>query len=54
MVHGLEWAAYAEGENWIATTMAIRQSVKESFAETERPDFLDFRFPDGNVISLSA
>ncbi|MDR2391537.1 MAG: hypothetical protein LBE84_07665 [Planctomycetota bacterium] len=54
MVHGLEWAAYAEGKSWVATTLAIRQSVKNSFAESERPEFLDFRFPDGSVISLSA
>ncbi|MDR1519795.1 MAG: hypothetical protein LBU23_06580 [Planctomycetota bacterium] len=54
MVHGLEWAAYAEGCNWIETTRAIRDSVIHSFDRGSRPDYLDFLFPDGRVVSLSA
>lgn len=54
MVHGLDWATYAEGEDWGELTSMIRSSVGKVFAEGARPDFLDFKFPDGKVVSLVA
>ncbi len=54
MVHGLEWATYAEGLDWSEVTERIRTSIDHVFPGEERPAFLDFRFPDGRVVSLSA
>lgn len=54
MVHGLEWATYAEGDNWSELTKAIMKTVDQMFPGDERPAFLDFRFPDGTVVSLCA
>lgn len=54
MVHGLDWATYAEGENWDEITSTILSRVGQSFTSEERPAFLDFKFPDGTVVSLSA
>ena len=54
MVHGLDWAVYAEGGDWAEITKAIRRDIDRSFDAGSRPAVLDFRFPDGKVISLSA
>ena len=54
MVHGLDWAIYAEGRNWLEITKAIRRDITRCFDSGERPSILDFRFPDGKVVSLSA
>lgn len=54
MVHGLDWATYAEGESWEEITDVILTRVDQSFATFDRPAFLDFKFPDGTVISLGA
>ena len=54
MVHGLEWAAYAEGDNWSTVTKTIMESVDKVFADEERPAYLDFMFPDGTIVSLCA
>ena len=54
MVHGLEWATYAEGFDWAEVTKCILADVGRAFANEERPAFLDFRFPDGTVVSLCA
>lgn len=54
MVHGLEWAVYDEGLDWDEITYKIRKLVDESFPVDERPLFLDFRFPDGKIVSLVA
>lgn len=54
MVHGLDWATYAEGESWSEITKTILENVGKVFDEETRPSFLDFRFPDGTVVSLCA
>lgn len=54
MVHGLDWATYAEGEDWNELTALIKSSVGKVFGDGSRPDFLDFKFPDGRVVSLVA
>ena len=54
MVHGLDWATYVEGQDWNALTELIKTRVVNDFADDARPEFLDFRFPDGSVISLVA
>lgn len=54
MVHGLEWATYAEGSDWPGIAQAILRNIEETFADDERPAFLDFRFPDGTIVSLCA
>ncbi|MDR1534283.1 MAG: hypothetical protein LBU64_04200 [Planctomycetota bacterium] len=54
MVHGLEWAAYAEGGSWAETAGRIRENVARTFGGAEKPDLLVFHFPDGRVVSLSA
>ncbi len=54
MVHGLEWATYAEGGDWTEIARDIRSHVSREFADEERPAYLDFRFPDGSIVSLSA
>lgn len=54
MVHGLDWAMYTEGRDWSEITGAIMSSIDRSFGAGERPAVLDFRFPDGTVVSLGA
>lgn len=54
MIHGLDWAAYAEGEDWDELTRDIMNNVDRAFPGESRPAFLDFRFPDGKIVSLSA
>jgi hypothetical protein len=54
MAHGLDWAAYEEAANWEELALKIREIVHREFMDDERPSFLDFRFMDGRIISLSA
>lgn len=54
MVHGLDWATYAEGDNWSDITKTIMDNVVKVFSGESMPAFLDFRFPDGTVVSLCA
>lgn len=54
MVHGLEWATYVEGNSWSAVTRNILDDVHRTFPVEEKPEWLDFRFPDGTVVSLCA
>lgn len=54
MVHGLEWAVYIESADWSEVTRTILGDIRRSFAIEERPAVLDFRFPDGTVVSLCA
>lgn len=54
MVHGLDWATYAEGQDWTELTSMIRSSVEKVFTDESRPAFLDFKFPDGTVVSMVA
>ncbi len=54
MIHGLDWAAYAEGNDWNELTRKLLLDIERIFDEKSRPAFLDFRFPDGSVISLCA
>lgn len=54
MIHGLDWATYAEGEDWAELTQDILRNVERVFGGDSRPAFLDFRFPDGTVISYCA
>lgn len=54
MVHGLDWASYAEGSDWHELTRSIVDDVKRVFNGDETPKILDFRFADGTVVSLSA
>lgn len=54
MIHGLDWATYVEGDDWASITQSIRSDVDRVFGEEERPEFLDFKFPDGTIVSLSA
>ncbi len=54
MIHGLDWATYAEGSNWLEVTAAIRAEVDLTFRDESHPAYLDFKFPDGSVISLCA
>lgn len=54
MVHGLDWATYTEGNDWSAITREIQSNVARIFDDESRPAFLDFRFPDGSVVSLCA
>ncbi len=54
MVHGLDWATYAEGDDWNELTRAILSNIDRVFDGNSRPDFLDFKFPDGTVVSLVA
>lgn len=54
MVHGLDWATYAEGDDWRTITETILHTVDRIFDIESRPEFLDFRFPDGTVVSLCA
>lgn len=54
MVHGLDWATYAEGRDWDEITKAIISNIEKVFGEEDRPEFLDFKFPDGRVVSLCA
>ena len=54
MVHGLDWATYAEGDDWTELTRTILSDVDRVFPDETRPAYLDFRFPDGTVVSLSA
>lgn len=54
MIHGLDWATYAEGKNWSELTSMIKSSVMQSFEGEARPAFLDFKFPDGSVVSVAA
>ncbi|MCC8167267.1 MAG: hypothetical protein LIQ31_14280 [Planctomycetes bacterium] len=54
MIHGLDWATYAEGRDWEELTESIRTRIQNDFTAESRPEFLDFRFPDGSVISLVA
>ncbi len=54
MVHGLEWATYTEGADWGAVTSAIMHEINHAFSDEAKPQFLDFRFPDGTVVSLVA
>lgn len=54
MVHGLEWATYIESPDWGEITRTILGDVQRSFSLEERPAVLDFRFPDGTVVSLCA
>ena len=54
MVHGLDWATYAEGSDWGEIIRDLLSRVEQSFTEDERPSYLDFMFPDGSVVSLCA
>ncbi len=54
MVHGLDWAAYAEGNDFAEITKDLVKLVDKEFSRETRPEYLDFRFPDGKVVSLSA
>lgn len=54
MVHGLDWATYAEGADWTELTGTIKSRVDDTFPVEERPQFLDFKFPDGRIVSLVA
>lgn len=54
MVHGLDWATYLEGGDWTEITSLIKEEVKRVFADEAQPAFLDFKFPDGTVVSLCA
>ncbi len=54
MVHGLDWATYAEGSDFREITENLVKLVDREFTRETRPDYLDFRFPDGTVVSLSA
>lgn len=54
MVHGLDWATYAEGKDWAEITEKILHKVDSDFADGARPYYLDFMFPDGTVVSLCA
>lgn len=54
MIHGLDWATYAEGKDWGELTSMIKTSVMKSFESEARPAFLDFKFPDGSVVSVAA
>ena len=54
MVHGLDWATYVEGTDWDEVTQTILNRVGEAFACDSRPAYLDFKFPDGSVVSLCA
>lgn len=54
MVHGLDWATYAEGDNWSDITREIMDNVVRVFSGDDMPAFLDFKFPDGTVVSLCA
>ncbi|MCC8179578.1 MAG: hypothetical protein LIP23_01510 [Planctomycetes bacterium] len=54
MVHGLDWATYAEADDWTEITRIIFEQVSSAFHHEERPDYLDFMFPDGTVVSLCA
>lgn len=54
MVHGLDWATYAEGSDWAEITKVILSDVDRVFADESRPELLDFKFPDGTIVSLVA
>ncbi|MCL1999959.1 MAG: hypothetical protein FWG74_00875 [Planctomycetes bacterium] len=54
MVHGLEWATYVEGVDWMEIFQALHKHIFQEFAAEERPSYLDFCFPDGRIISMSA
>lgn len=54
MAHGLDWASYAEAGDWDSLAACVRESIRRDFNEGERPLYLDFRFMDGTLISLSA
>ncbi|MCD8351234.1 MAG: hypothetical protein LUC93_11560 [Planctomycetaceae bacterium] len=54
MVHGLDWAAYVEGRDWSEITTTILSDVGRIFADDAKPEFLDFKFPDGTIISMVA
>lgn len=54
MVHGLDWATYAEGDDWSELTKIIMDNVVKVFSGDAMPAYLDFRFPDGTVVSLCA
>lgn len=54
MVHGLDWATYAEGHDWQEITKTIMNDVARVFTGEDHPAFLDFRFPDGTIVSLCA
>lgn len=54
MVHGLDWATYAEGRDWAEITKQILRKLDADFADRTLPYSLDFMFPDGSIVSLSA
>ncbi len=54
MVHGLDWATYAEGRDFSLIARDIIGHVEKEFTGDSRPVYLDFRFPDGSVVSLVA
>lgn len=54
MVHGLDWASYDEGEDWGEVTGRILSAVCRIFDGEDKPAFLDFKFPDGTIVSLCA
>lgn len=54
MVHGLDWATYAEGNDFAEVTQCIKDSVDTVFSAEDRPEYLDFKFPDGRIVSLGA
>ena len=54
MVHGLDWATYAEGSDWSEITSSIKSCIDREFPQEERPAYLDFKFADGTVVSLVA
>ncbi len=54
MVHGLDWATYAEGLDFSCIARDFVKHVEKAFSEDSRPVCLDFRFPDGSVVSLVA
>lgn len=54
MVHGLDWATYAESDDWNEITRTILSNIDRDFPVAERPSFLDFKFPDGTIVSYCA
>lgn len=54
MAHGLDWATYVEADSWSDLTQIIMRRVDVLFTGDAHPTFLDFKFPDGTIVSLCA